>query len=181
MYYDVTIFDGINGLANHSVVADAIGIFIADYVPYLLGIWLLLFFFRPKPDLKKNRAMVFLALTSGFIARFIVKTIIVIFYQRPRPYVSLSPLHKIVPMSPFYNFESFPSGHALFFFAVSAIVYCFNKKLGIIFFICSLCIGLARIFVGVHWPSDILGGAVLGTGIGYFTYWFYKKFYAKPG
>ena len=37
-----------------------------------------------------------------------------------------------------------------------------NKKAGIFFFLASFLIGLARVFSGIHWPSDILVGALVG-------------------
>lgn len=58
---------------------------------------------------------------------------------------------------------SFPSGHAAFYFALSMAVYLYNKKLGVILFVVSLIMGIARIYAGVHWPSDILGGIVVGV------------------
>jgi undecaprenyl-diphosphatase len=57
---------------------------------------------------------------------------------------------------------SFPSGHIAFLFALAIAVYFFNKKWGLVFFILSLLVGLARIFVGIHYPLDILGGIVIG-------------------
>jgi len=80
--------------------------------------------------------------------------------------MNLASVHKLISVSRAENFQSFPSGHAIFFFALSAVAYSFNKKLGIFFLICSIIMGIARIFVGVHWPSDILGGAVLGIMVG---------------
>jgi len=62
---------------------------------------------------------------------------------------------------------SFPSGHAAFFFALSAGVYSFNKKAGIWFFVVSALIGLARVFAGVHYFSDIVGGLAVGL----FSFW----------
>ena len=53
------------------------------------------------------------------------------------------------------------------FFALSAGVYSFNKKAGIWFFVVSALIGLARVFAGVHYFSDIVGGLAVGL----FSFW----------
>ncbi len=174
MYYDTEVFKAINGLANHSRIIDLVGIFLAHYLPYLLGVILLIFLFWPKNN-SKNKIMVFIAIASAIISRFVVKTIILFFYNRPRPYITLPSAHKLISISASENLQSFPSGHAIFFFALSTVVYNFNKKLGIFFFICSILICIARVFVGVHWPSDILGGAVLGVMVGFIINWLYIK------
>jgi undecaprenyl-diphosphatase len=61
---------------------------------------------------------------------------------------------------------SFPSAHATFFFALSIIVYKENKTSGIVFLILSSIMGMARVAAGVHYPFDILGGAIMGIIIG---------------
>ncbi|RLC39334.1 MAG: hypothetical protein DRH33_03145 [Candidatus Nealsonbacteria bacterium] len=71
------------------------------------------------------------------------------------------------------NQPAFPSGHAAFFFALSLIVLFYNKKAGILFFIASILICLGRVIVGIHWPSDILAGAVVGL----FSAWLVNKFF----
>ncbi len=177
MHYDVKIFEAINGLSNHSKIIDALGIFLADYLPYLLVLLLLSFLFWPKKDRTKNRAMVLVSIISALIARFVVKNIILLFYNYPRPYVNLPLTNKLISVSTAENLQSFPSGHAILFFALSAVIYSFNKKLGIFFLACSTLMGIARIFVGVHWPSDILGGAVLGIIVGVITKWLYTKYW----
>ena len=57
---------------------------------------------------------------------------------------------------------SFPSGHSAFYFALAFSLFYFNKKWGWWFTVLAFFMGLARIFTGVHYPSDILGGALLG-------------------
>ncbi len=58
---------------------------------------------------------------------------------------------------------SFPSDTATFFFALSAIIYFQNKKLGIICILwVILTVGISRVTFGIHYPSDILAGFVLG-------------------
>ncbi|MCX6723706.1 MAG: phosphatase PAP2 family protein [Candidatus Staskawiczbacteria bacterium] len=175
MYYDVKIFEAINGLANQSKVVDALGVFLANYLPYLLVAFLLSFLVWPKKDKTKNRPMVFLSIIAACVARFVVKNIMLIFYNRPRPFVNLSSAHKLIYVDPSENLQSFPSGHVIFFFALSTVIYSYNKKLGIFFFVCSAIVGISRIFVGVHWPSDILTGIILGVAVGVAVKWLYVK------
>ncbi|MBX4200755.1 phosphatase PAP2 family protein [Candidatus Parcubacteria bacterium] len=171
MSLDLSIFNVIHGFAGKNSILDAAGIFLADYFPYFLGLGLLsLLFF------KKYRTMASLALASGLVARFAVKGVILLFYQRPRPFMDVPEFLRLIWTPVFEDSQSFPSGHALFFFAASAIVYYFNKKWGIAFFVASLIIGIARIFAGVHWPADIAAGAILGTLTSFIIYQFYLMY-----
>ncbi|MBI5732405.1 phosphatase PAP2 family protein, partial [Candidatus Jorgensenbacteria bacterium] len=47
-------------------------------------------------------------------------------------------------------------------FALAFIVFCLNRRWGVWFMSGALLNGLARVFVGVHWPSDIAGGIIVG-------------------
>jgi undecaprenyl-diphosphatase len=167
MYYDLIIFNAVNGLAGRYMVLDIIGIFFADYLPYIVVIFLLGYLFWPKKDRLKNRKMVFFAGLSAIISSVLVENSVVFFYKRPRPYIALPYAHKLIAINSLYDFRSFPSSHALFFFALSASVYCYNKRLATVLFILSTLIVIARVFVGMHWPSDILAGAGLGIMTGY--------------
>ena len=103
--------------------------------------------------------MVFEALAASLISRFVFTEIIRYFYNRPRPFEILSNIYQLLEHSPG---GSFPSGHAAFFFALATSVFFYRKIWGIIFFLAALSIGLARVSAGIHWPSDILAGAVVG-------------------
>jgi undecaprenyl-diphosphatase len=170
MFTDISIFQYINGFAGRSAALDFFGIFLAAYLQYVLGAVLLVLLFWPKKELAKNRLMVTMGLAAALAARWIVKTLIVLAYARPRPFVFLPAAHKLIPNYAFENFQSFPSGHMLFFFALSTVLFAFNKKLGSWFFAASAIMGVARIFAGMHWPSDILIGAMLGVLVGALTY-----------
>ena len=74
---------------------------------------------------------------------------------------------------------SFPSGHAAFYFALSMGVYLYNKKLGAAFFVVSVLMGIARIFAGVHWPADILGGALVGIVTALLVNFYARKYLEK--
>ena len=155
---------------------DTIAIFLADHVQYVLVGILLGQLFRKNVDPLKNRVMVVLAFLAALIARLGVKTAIVFFYPHPRPYAVLSEMQALIPVGPADAYQSFPSGHAIFFFALSTVIYRYNKSLGVFFFLCSALMGIARIFVGVHWPADILGGAVLGILVGVIVDVLYQKY-----
>lgn len=179
MTTDIQIFNFINGLANHSKIADFIGIFLAEYMAYVLIGILIVMLFYPKVNRIFNRKMVIVSGFAATIARFVIKELIIVFYHRPRPFIVQIGSHKLISTTIAENYQSFPSGHAIFFFALAMALYCFNKKIGIWYFIAALIMGLARVFVGVHLPSDILGGAVLGMLTGWGIYKLYIHYKSK--
>ncbi len=149
------LFQKINSFAGQYVWLDKLGVFFADYAGYVLvAILVLVFIFK---SAKLSRFMVLVALISAGISRGIITTAIRFFYHHPRPFDVLT-VKQLISESDY----SFPSGHAAFYFALSTGVYFYNKKLGAIFFAVSVLMGIARIFAGVHWPADILGGALIG-------------------
>ncbi|MEK7193801.1 MAG: phosphatase PAP2 family protein [Patescibacteria group bacterium] len=99
-----------------------------------------------------------LAALSVILSRGVITEAIRFLYPKLRPFAVLS----IEPLINHSSSGSFPSGHSAAFFALAFVLLFFNKKWGWRFLGMALIMGLARIFVGVHWPSDILGGAVIG-------------------
>lgn len=81
------------------------------------------------------------------------------------------------PQSP-----SFPSSHAVNHFAIGLYFFMTLKKyIGrwvwlFIFWAASICYG--QVYVGVHYPLDVAGGAVVGTLIGLFTSFIYRRYFA---
>jgi undecaprenyl-diphosphatase len=63
---------------------------------------------------------------------------------------------------------SFPSNHAFNNFAAAVFIYRFFPKLKWALFITAVMISFSRIYLGLHYPSDVLGGAVFGSFFGYF-------------
>ena len=61
---------------------------------------------------------------------------------------------------------SFPSGHAAASFASASIIGHFSRRTAIPAFCIAVLVAFSRIYVGVHYPSDVLGGAVWGGVIG---------------
>lgn len=108
---------------------------------------------------QKNPALIIpFALTVA--VSYLVSRLIGFVYFRPRPFVSLD-LDPVIYMTPFS--KSFPSSHAFVSFAIAMLLFTYNKNWGIGALIVAFLIALSRVFVGVHYPSDVLVGAVLGV------------------
>jgi undecaprenyl-diphosphatase len=60
---------------------------------------------------------------------------------------------------------SFPSGHAATSFAAATVLSFARPRWAPAFYLLALAIGFSRVYVGVHYPLDIVGGAVLGIGV----------------
>ncbi len=171
---DTLIFQFINNFASKWWLLDWLGIFLAYYAPYFLVLLAIYFLFKEK---SRTRRVYFFSLASlsMILARGIITEVIKFFYKRPLPFEVL-PIQALIDKAPD---GSFPSDHAAIFFALFLTLYYFAKQnnlprvdsqvkagwnlkpiwwsLGIV-----LTMGIARIFVGVHWPSDILAGALIG-------------------
>ncbi|MBU3934484.1 phosphatase PAP2 family protein [Patescibacteria group bacterium] len=160
---DHRLFQLINQLAFKWEWLDILGVFFAKYFIYLMVAALFLFLLKSK----KNWKMVFSAFVSALTARFIITGLIRLLRPRLRPFAD----NNINLLIDRVNQQSFPSGHASFSFGLATIVYLYNKKAGIFFFAAAFLVSISRIFVGVHWPSDILAGALVGI----FSGWLINK------
>ena len=152
--FNVGGFRFINDLAGHNVWLDRFMVFAADKMGYLLVVAVLIVFW--KKDYFKRA--VFVSLGSAIVARFVFVSIFRYLIYSPRPFLVLENVNQLMN----HEFESsFPSGHASFYFALAMGVYFYNKRAGYIFLVLAGLMGLARIFIGVHWPLDILAEQVL--------------------
>lgn len=61
---------------------------------------------------------------------------------------------------------SFPSGHSMISFGAAVVIFHYNKKLGIAAFVVAALIAFSRLYLFVHFPSDVLVGTIIGIGLG---------------
>jgi undecaprenyl-diphosphatase len=86
--------------------------------------------------------------------------------ERPRPCHVLQGIHLLVSCGGGY---SFPSSHAVNNFCGAVVLSHFSEKATPWVFSFALIVSFSRIYVGVHYPSDVLGGAIVGTFCGVFV------------
>lgn len=169
----------------HSELLDSFFLFFSFY-PLL--IWLLIGGIVAFVEERKDHLFIFklvvALLGAGFVASVLLKPVV----ARPRP--DLSHGVKVVIVSekpaavPFNNDFAFPSGHAAVAFAGAYILTReetrknhtihskrYKKITPWIFYIFAATTAFSRIYLGKHYPLDVLGGAAIGIGIGFITWW----------
>lgn len=156
---DWSIFHGLNGLMGRDGAEDVVEVFAAFSTIVFglaaMGLWL---GDRPGGPLRFR-----LATISAFAAAgigLLVSQIISHLWERPRPFVT-DPTGAILVTPPNPD-PSFPSDHATAAFAIAFAIFYFSRRAGFVFLAAATAIALSRVFAGVHYPSDVLGGAVIG-------------------
>lgn len=165
---DATVVRAINAYANRSPVIDTVIGRILDLpsikmLPMVAIIWALWFDSR---DREFARMRVIQAFVGAFIALVVSQLIQAFGPFRPRP-VHAAGLGFIPPFNIAIErirpTSSFPSDHAALAFALAAGIFAVNRVLGgLSFLVAFLSDGLARVYAGFHYPSDVAAGALLG-------------------
>lgn len=110
-------------------------------------------------------------LTAGAI-----DLIIYIIWKRPRPFVAHADLVTQAADQTKVDLSSFPSSHTYVAFAVATSIFLYgHKRLGLLLFIIAILVAISRVGAGFHYPSDIIGGAMLGIFSGIVAYLFIQK------
>ena len=115
----------------------------------------------PKKTRKVGLMSAAALLGSLIINNHIIKNLV----QRPRPFVTFTDIQILIPTPSEF---SFPSGHTASSFAAAAVFYRFlPKQLGIPAVVLAGLIGFSRLYVGVHYPTDVLAGMLMGVLLSY--------------
>ncbi|MGL4790195.1 MAG: phosphatase PAP2 family protein [Anaerotignaceae bacterium] len=107
-------------------------------------------------------------LFSLIICNLLLKNLV----ARPRPFAFLEDFQLLIPTPLDY---SFPSGHTSSSIAAAFVIWKFNKKLGVAVWVLAILIIFSRLYLYVHFPTDILGGIITGLIAGYLGYIYGKK------
>lgn len=106
----------------------------------------------------------FCGLVSGvslMTCSLLTNRVLKLLFDRPRPYEVTKGLDVIGKI---YKDPSFPSGHTSAAFSVGVVcLILLPRKYGVPVFVLAVLMGISRMYIGVHFPTDVLGGAVFGT------------------
>lgn len=171
---DIKIFYFFNNLAGKSAVFDTTVIFFADYLQYALTAIFILFLYLGDYQNRQKFQIFLITAVSMIIARFGITSLIRFLYPLPRPFIAYQ-VNQLIPE----GINGFPSGHAALFFAMAMAVYFYNKKLGAWFFAAAILMALSRVVAGVHYPTDIIGGAIIGMAVAYIVFYLAEKIKPK--
>jgi undecaprenyl-diphosphatase len=76
------------------------------------------------------------------------------------------------PDGPTSRFGSaFPSGHATVSFALATVIAERHPRAAVWAYLAASLVGVSRVYLGKHWPTDVLAGAALGYGAGRLAIW----------
>lgn len=136
-----------------------------------IGISLMCIIFKKT---RKLGLMISLSLLFGFI---ITNLTLKNFIARTRPFYTIQDLYALIPYPKDY---SFPSGHTTSSFAVCTTLFIMLKKrYSFIFLIFATLMGFSRLYVGVHYPTDVLCGLIIGVLCAISSYYIIKWIYLK--
>ena len=155
------IFESINGdLAGRFTALDDIMKFAAQYLIFIMAAIVVASWFARFGSAENRRVAVYSAVIAAAIG-IGVAAIVSAGYDHPRPFVNRTGVVLLINHG---ADPSFPSDHATVAFALAAAMGLYRPRFGIVLLRLALLIGFARVFVGVHYPGDIAGGAVIGIG-----------------
>ena len=147
--YDVSLHHHWVGSLFHGVEQASIPLMVV-----ITGV--LWFFARPGGDRKWK-----LACASGYASAalgYVIAYVIHHVYDRARPYEAHAIRH---PWSSSTD-ASFPSDHTSLSFAIAFAVLAFDTVAGVVFIVVAAIIGVGRLFIGAHYPGDVLAGLAVG-------------------
>jgi undecaprenyl-diphosphatase len=111
------------------------------------------------------------ALTALFAAggALLANQIVLQFWQRPRPFAAHpGAVTTLVARS---TDPSFPSDHAAAAVAIAVVLLLAHRRTGAIVLALAALVCIARVYVGAHYPGDVLGGAVVGAAVAALLWW----------
>lgn len=157
---DYLVYRAINGLSGWPV-ADEVMRIVANDLAFVIAALVALLFCVPWPNRRLERRY-------GAVASVAAAGISLAFNQplsqlvdRTRPYIA-HPTHAHLLIARSTD-PSLPSDHATGAFAIAVAVSAYDRVAATVFFVLAVLVSFARIYVGTHYPFDVVAGALIGT------------------
>ncbi|PQZ57631.1 undecaprenyl-diphosphatase [Bacillus mycoides] len=153
-----TVFQWINNFAGSSKLLDTLMIAITNSVPYVAILFMLILWFnngKKENAIRKQYTVLYTTLSVSIA--LLVNVLIHAVYYHPRPFIT----HHVNQLVPHAADSSFVSDHSVLVFSIAFVFILRGEKLKYIALIWAILVGVSRMYVGVHYPLDILGAAFL--------------------
>jgi undecaprenyl-diphosphatase len=168
---DLSIFYFVNHTIANSV-CDWFFVLITTQTNWYIAYGVLIYFLLTKFGWEGRAILLLLILTiviSDQISSHLLKEAV----ARLRPCWELPDVRLLVPCG---GGKSFPSSHAVNNFAFAVIMSYYFRRYRVVFYVIAVLVALSRVYVGVHYPSDVIAGAVIGYLVAFSIIYIYKKY-----
>ena len=161
---NIELFRMFNDLGKEVMFLNPIMIFFAKYMKYFLLFGIVMYWFTRK---RENRIMIISSMFAFVIAE-VFGAIAGAIHSNNQPFVELNNVNQLIGHA---IDNSFPSDHAIEFFSICITFLLFKKNLRYVWLAIAILVSISRVWVGVHYPADILVGAILGIIGAALCYW----------
>lgn len=166
--FNIDAFRLINDLGKQYPYLNPVIVFLAEYMLYFLCLSIVVYWFTRT---NKNRMMVIQAVIAFILAEILGK-MAGQFHSHYQPFAVLPHVNQLIE----HDIDnSFPSDHTILFFSVCISFWLVRKKGEWLWLMLPFCVAISRIWVGVHYPIDVITGALLGVISALFVYWLVPK------
>jgi undecaprenyl-diphosphatase len=165
--WDIALF--FNQFAGRYKILDRSLHFMADYLLASTMLFLAVIcylWFRDESHSRSAREHMLAEFTGAALAGPISRGLQLVLKFHPRPLHDPSGAFRVpfdVDPGILNHWSSFPSDHAAVYFGLATVIWMHSRPLGVAAWIWSALFCFPRIYLGYHWPSDILGGAIIGA------------------
>ena len=159
---DYSLYRTINGLSGASV-PDALFKFLAKDLPAILVVLVAVVFLVPLARRRGPRRGGAVLATAGAALALLVNQPIAHLVDRTRPYLA-HPGHAQLLIARSHD-PSFPSDHATGAFALAFGVWLYDRAIGTVLLVLAAILSFSRVYVGTHYPGDVIGGALIGVAV----------------
>lgn len=132
-------------------------VFMASFLIWIMFVGLFIVWFTDGSIRKENVLHALGASTLAWVMARMIKE----FFPTLRPYQLNGDI--VLTITKYHEDGAFPSAHTAVAFAIAVTIWLHNRRIGWIFIFLAILVGLGRVMSNVHFPIDILGGAIVGS------------------
>jgi len=151
----------------HTVLSDTVAMTISGAIATTVILWILLSVWLFVREEKRDHWFFLPVAVASTLSLLVTEVFLKNVFMRARPPLSLGAIQVIGQLHDF----SFPSGHATFAWALAIVLSAKEPRATYFFYLLATLISLTRVYLGVHYPSDVVAGMAIGVFIGWSAIW----------